>query len=133
MMKRSSFNNDPIALSVFFPPMFLAVSDCIVTLVIGLSPVMSCLVTICVMMMFQGAEMVVLPAVLHLHLPDGHPLCPGSQGLRLTLLQKGPLPISFPIIYIRKMIKLSFHALDKMKNPYCIDVLIQKSIFPENR
>ena len=111
--------------------MFLAVSDSIVTLVIALGPVVSGLVTF--MVMFQGAEMVVLPAVLHLHLPDGDPLCPGCQGLRLTLLQKGSLPISFPIIYIRKMIKLSFHALDRMRNPYCIDVLIQKSIFPENR
>ena len=106
--------------------------DYIVTLVIALTPEVSCLVTISVIMMFQGAEMVVLPTVLHLHLPDGHPLCPGGQGLRLTLLQKGSLPISFPIISIRKMIKLSFHALDKMKNPYCIDVLIQRSIFPEN-
>ena len=65
---------------------------------------------------FQGEEMVVLPPVLDLHLPDGDPLSPGSQGLRLALLQKGSLPISFPISFIRKMIKWSFHALDKTKN-----------------
>lgn len=67
--------------------------------------------------------MVVLPPVLHLHLPDGDPLGPGRQSLRLALLQKGSLPISFPISFIRKMIKLSFHDLDKKKNRYlCIDV-----------
>ena len=54
--------------------------------------------------MFQGAEMVVLPALLHLHLPDGHLLSLCCQGLRLTLLQKGLLPTSFPIIFIRKII-----------------------------
>ena len=53
---------------------------------------------------FQGAEMVVLPALLHLHLPHGHLLCICCQGLRLTLLQKGLFPTSFPIIFIRKII-----------------------------
>ena len=34
-------------------------------------------------------EVVVLPSVLHLHLPHGHLLSPLRQGLRSSLLQKG--------------------------------------------
>ena len=45
--------------------------------------------------------MVVLPPVLHLHLPHGHPLRPGGPGLRLTLLQKGPLKGMFMNYYFK--------------------------------
>ena len=36
-----------------------------------------------------GTEMVVLPAVLYLHLPDGDPLRPHTEGDSLYILQKG--------------------------------------------
>ena len=36
--------------------------------------------------LFQGAEMVVLPALVYLHLPDGHLLGLRCQGLCLALL-----------------------------------------------
>jgi hypothetical protein len=41
--------------------------------------------------MCAGAKMVVLPALVHLHLPDGGPLRPTGPGHRLPLLQEGIL------------------------------------------
>jgi hypothetical protein len=41
--------------------------------------------------MCTGAKMVVLPALVHLHLPDGGPLRPTGPGHRLPLLQEGTL------------------------------------------
>ena len=39
--------------------------------------------------MFAGKKVVVLPSVIHFHIPDGHLVCPLGQSLCFPVLQKG--------------------------------------------